>query len=125
MKIRALIVDDEPLARRLVRDLAAADPEVEIIGECGDGRQAATTIRKLRPQLVFLDIQMPGRSGFEVLRQLTDDALPYVIFVTAYDDYAIQAFEVQALDYLLKPIDKQRFRAALERAKDWAHPVAQ
>src|SRR6476659_895535 len=117
MNIRALIVDDEPLAREWVRSAVAEDPELEVLAECGDGFEAAEAIRQLRPDLVFLDVQMPGLDGFGVLQALGRDAPPAVVFVTAHDRYALKAFEVHALDYLLKPFDKDRFAAALERAK--------
>jgi two-component system LytT family response regulator len=117
VKIRTLIVDDEPLARQRLRRLLEADPDVAVVGESGDGRQAVTDLRELRPDLVFLDVQMPVLDGFGVLEALAGTALPVVIFVTAYDRYALKAFEVHALDYLLKPFDKARFAAALDRAK--------
>jgi two-component system LytT family response regulator len=115
--IRTVIVDDEPLARQRLRRLLEADPDVAVLGECGDGEQAVGDLRRLRPDLVFLDVQMPGLDGFDVLRALGGDAPPAVVFVTAHDRYALKAFEVHALDYLLKPFDKPRFAAALERAK--------
>jgi two-component system, LytTR family, response regulator len=115
--IRTLIVDDEPLARQRLRRLLEADPDIVILGECGDGQQAVTDLRQLRPDLVFLDVQMPVLDGFGVLQALGGTPLPTVIFVTAHDRYALKAFEVHALDYLLKPFDKARFGAALERAK--------
>lgn len=117
MRIRTLIVDDEPLARRRLRTLLDADPEIAILGECGDGAEAVTELRRLRPELVFLDVQMPVLDGFGVLQALGQDGAPEVIFVTAHDRYALKAFEVHALDYLLKPFDKARFASALERAK--------
>jgi two-component system, LytTR family, response regulator len=116
-RIRTLIVDDEPLARDGIRMLLAADPEVEVVGECGDGREAAAAICRLRPDLVFLDVQMPEQSGFDVLASVPPGELPAVIFVTAFDRYALRAFEVHALDYLLKPFDDERFADALGRAK--------
>jgi two-component system LytT family response regulator len=115
--VRTLIVDDEPLARQRLRRLLEADPAVAIVGESADGLQALTDLRELRPDLVFLDVQMPGLDGFGVLQALDDLPLPVVIFVTAHDRYALKAFEVHALDYLLKPFDRDRFAAALERAK--------
>ena len=118
MTIRTLIVDDEPLARQRLRRLLEADPEIAVLGECGDGQQAVADLRELRPDLVFLDVQMPGLDGFGVLQVLGRDAPPAVVFVTAHDRYALKAFEVHALDYLLKPFDKGRFSAALERAKE-------
>jgi two-component system, LytTR family, response regulator len=117
VKIRTLIVDDEPLARQRLRRLLEADPDIVLVGESGDGQQAVADLRQLRPDLVFLDVQMPMLDGFGVLQALGDTPLPVVIFVTAHDRYALKAFEVHALDYLLKPFDKTRFAAALERAK--------
>ena len=115
--IRTLIVDDEPLARDGIRVLLENDPEIEIVGECADGDQAILAIEESSPDLVFLDIQMPERNGFETLRELDVDSPPFVVFVTAYDQYAVQAFEVHALDYVLKPFDDDRFLAAVARAK--------
>jgi two-component system LytT family response regulator len=117
MKIRALIVDDEPLARKLIRQLLQTEPHFEVIGECGDGAQAVSTINDSSPDLVFLDIQMPEQGGFEVLTRLEKRRMPIIIFVTAYDKFALKAFEAHALDYLLKPVDEERFRHALERVK--------
>lgn len=116
-KIRALIVDDEPIAREGVRVQLANDLEVEIAGECGNGLEAVNAIRELLPDLVFLDVQMPGMDGFEVLQSIGPGAMPAVVFVTAYDKYALQAFEVNAVDYLLKPFDTGRFQRAFQRAK--------
>lgn len=118
--IRALIIDDEPLGREAIRGLLAGDPDIDIVGESADGVQAIADIQELRPDLVFLDIQMPECDGFGVLEALPEELLPAVIFVTAYDKYALDAFAVHALDYLLKPIDPARFRAALERVKGYA-----
>jgi len=115
--IRALIVDDEPLAREKIRMLLAGEADVELVGECGDGAQAVAAIEKLGPDLVFLDVQMPEVDGFGVLDAVRRERLPAVIFVTAYDRYALKAFEVHALDYLLKPFDRDRFQAALDRAR--------
>jgi len=111
-----VIVDDEPLARRGVRARLHSFEELEIAAECPDGESAVETIRKLSPDLVFLDVQMPGMTGFDVLKALDGTRLPVVIFLTAYDTYALRAFEVHALDYLLKPIDDERFKAAVGRA---------
>ncbi len=117
-QLRALVVDDEPLARRNVTVLLRRDPEIESIAECGSGAEAVEAIRRCKPDLVFLDVQMPECGGFDVLELLGADVPPTVIFVTAYDKYALQAFEAGALDYLLKPFDDARFRRALHRAKD-------
>lgn len=116
MNIRALIVDDEALARARLRKLLAGAPEVEVLGECANGRDAIAFIRERRPDLVFLDVQMPEVSGFDVLRALPAEVWPAVIFVTAYDQHAIEAFEVHALDYLLKPFTQARLLAAVQRA---------
>jgi len=118
VKIRTLIVDDEPLARERIGKLLTKEADVEIVGECADGRQALTAIRKHQPDLVFLDVQMPELDGFGVLAQLEAGAMPAVVFVTAHDRFALRAFEVHALDYLLKPFDAERFREALMRARD-------
>jgi two-component system LytT family response regulator len=116
-RIRTLIVDDEPLAREGVRLLLEGDPEIEVVGEPGNGRDALAAIKRVKPDLVFLDVQMPEMNGFEVLAALPAEQLPAVIFVTAFDRYALRAFEVHALDYLLKPFDDERFADALARAK--------
>ena len=115
MSVRALIVDDEPLARQRLRTLLKGESDIELVGECADGQEAVAAIRELQPHLLFLDVQMPVLDGFGVLEALGSQQLPAVIFVTAYDSYAIRAFEVNALDYLLKPFDRDRFRKALER----------
>lgn len=116
-RIRALIVDDEPLAREGLRRLLDEDQEIECVAECGDGPAAVQAVREKLPDLLFLDVQMPEMDGFEVLRSLDEAILPMVIFVTAFEEHAIHAFEVHALDYLLKPLDTQRFREAVARAK--------
>ncbi len=116
-KIRALIVDDEPPARASVRVLLLRDPQVEIIGECGSGKEAVSAIRSANPDLVFLDVQMPECGGFDVLEMLGADLPAAIVFVTAYDQFALRAFDAGALDYLLKPFDNQRFELALMRAK--------
>jgi two-component system LytT family response regulator len=116
-KIRTMIVDDEPLARSNLTVLLRRDPEIAIVGECGSGVNAPEEIRCAKPDLLFLDIQMPECDGFDVLAFLGRDVPPAVIFVTAYDQYALRAFEAGALDYLLKPFDNARFERALERAK--------
>ena len=115
--IRTLIVDDEPLSRRKIRAFLKGDPEIEIVGECGSGEQALSAVRTAAPDLLFLDVQMPGMDGFTVLEELQSERLPFVIFVTAYDKYAVKAFEVRALDYLLKPFHRERFARATQRAK--------
>ena len=116
--MRVLVVDDEPLARRNVTVLLRDDAEIESVSECGSGLEAIQIIRQWQPQLVFLDVQMPECGGFDVLESLGIDLPPTIIFVTAYDEYALRAFEVGALDYLLKPFDDARFQRALQRAKD-------
>jgi two-component system LytT family response regulator len=118
VKIRALIVDDEPLARSNVAVLLRAHPEVEIVGECGSGAEALGELRISHPDLLFLDVQMPECDGFDVLEMLGRDLPPAVIFVTAYDQYALRAFEAGALDYLLKPFDNARFELAFTRAQE-------
>ncbi len=115
--IRAAVVDDEPLAREGVRLLLARDPEVTVVGEAGNASEALALLHSERPQLVFLDVQMPGGDGFEVLSRAAQP-LPLVVFVTAYDAHALQAFAVHALDYVLKPFDDERFGKALQRAKE-------
>lgn len=117
-KIRALVVDDESLARRNVMVLLRRDPDIETIGECSSGLDAIGEIRKSKPDLVFLDVQMPEHDGFDVLELLGGELPPALIFVTAYDEYALRAFEAGALDYLLKPFDDARFDRALGRAKE-------
>jgi two-component system LytT family response regulator len=117
MKIRTLIVDDEPLARERLRTLLEAEPDIEVVGECGDGRTAVEMLQAQDLDLVFLDIQMPELDGFEVLEQAEPQNMPVVVFVTAFSQHAIKAFEVHALDYLLKPFDRDRFRTALDRAR--------
>jgi len=114
--MRAMIVDDEPLARRGVALRLKKFRNVEVVGECGDGSSAVEMILALSPDVVFLDVQMPGMDGFEVLRALPKEDLPSVIFLTAYEQHALRAFEVHALDYLLKPVDDERFGAAVQRA---------
>jgi len=115
--IRVLIVDDEPLARQGLRKLCERDPEIEVVGECADGRAAAAAIEQVEPDLLLLDIQMPNMDGFEVLGVVGPERMPQVIFVTAYDRFALRAFEVHALDYLLKPFSDKRFFDAIARAK--------
>ena len=117
-KLGALIVDDEAVARRRIRRLLATDPEIFVIGECDDGDAAVDTIAREHPDLVFLDIQMPERDGFAVVEALDPAALPAIVFVTAFDRYALRAFDVHAIDYLLKPFTPERFRTAVQRAKE-------
>lgn len=116
--LSALIVDDEALARRGLKLRLAPLDGIEVAGEAVNGRQAVEMIRSIKPDLVFLDIQMPGMTGFDVIRELRTEPLPAVIFVTAYDEYAIEAFEVNAVDYLLKPIDEKRLALALSKVRD-------
>ena len=117
-KIRTLVVDDETLARERVLSLLQQEIDVEVVGECSDGGQAVAAIQEQSPDLVFLDVQMPGCDGFEVLKHISPDRMPTVIFVTAYDEYALRAFEVHALDYLLKPFGKDRFQETLRHARE-------
>ena len=116
MKVRALIVDDEPLARGRLRALLEKEPEAEIVGEAAHGLEAVDRIGELRPDLVFLDIQMPELDGFSVLASIDPEHRPLIIFVTAFDEFAVKAFEARALDYLLKPYDRERFQGAFSRA---------
>lgn len=118
MKINTVIVDDEALSRRGIELRLREAGDFNIVAQCTNGREALAAISTYKPDLVFLDIQMPGMSGFEVLAQLPHESLPVLVFVTAYDQYAIQAFEARAVDYLLKPIDEARFNAALERVRE-------
>ena len=118
MTLKALIVDDEPLARERIRQLLAGEEDVELVGECKDGEEAVVAIELRRPDVVFLDVRMPKADGLEVVAALDPGDLPSVIFVTAYDEYALRAFEVHALDYLLKPVSRERFAKALERVRD-------
>jgi two-component system LytT family response regulator len=118
MKIRTVIVDDEPLARRGLLRFLKSDPEVEVVSECGDGQSAVGAILGKRPDLVFLDVQMPEINGLEVVRRIGPAKMPATIFVTAYDRYALQAFDANALDYVLKPVAQGRFQKALARAKE-------
>ncbi|HZO84794.1 MAG TPA: LytTR family DNA-binding domain-containing protein [Verrucomicrobiae bacterium] len=118
MKTTALIVDDEPLARDRLQKLLDDVPDMTVIGQCTNGKQALKMIREKRPSLVFLDVQMPELDGFGVLGELQPDEMPLVIFVTAHDKFALKAFEVHAVDFLLKPFDRERFQTALKRAKE-------
>ena len=115
--LRVVIVDDELLARQRIEDLLAKEPNIEIVGEARDGNEAVNIIRELRPDLVFLDVQMPGRTGVEVAEELGAEALPATIFTTAYERFALKAFDVAAIDYLVKPFDDERFAQALARAR--------
>jgi two-component system, LytTR family, response regulator len=110
-----LIADDEPAARRGVRQLLAAHPDFAVAGECRNGVEVLAALETLRPHVIFLDIQMPGIDGFEVIRRRTPDRMPLVVFLTAYDEFAVQAFEAQALDYLVKPVSEARFAATVRR----------
>src|ERR1043166_5178675 len=114
-RIRALIVDDEPLARRGVRQLLAPYEEIEVVGECRNGKEAVRSLGALAPDLVFLDIQMPDLDGVGVIRIVGADRMPTVVFVTAHDEFAVRAFEAQALDYLVKPLSESRFRTTVNR----------
>lgn len=118
MPATALIVDDEPLARDRIREMLKGDGEIEIIGEARNGQEAIEAITTHRPDLVFLDVQMPDMDGFEVLKNLKVKRMPQIIFVTAYDQYAIHAFDVHAVDYLMKPFDRRRFAEAIDHAKN-------
>jgi len=115
--LRVAIVDDEESARRRIRHLLEGDPEIRVIAECSDGAEAVAAIRETRPHLVFLDVEMPDMDGFEILRRLEPSERPVVVYVTGHDHYAMQAFEVHAVDYLQKPFDDQRFFRALGRAR--------
>jgi len=117
LQIKALIVDDEPLARDRIRELLKEHPEIEVIAEARNGREAIDSVVNHNPDLVFLDVQMPDLDGFDVLQNLNVEQLPVIIFVTAYDQHALRAFDVHAVDYLTKPFDRKRFAAAIEQAK--------
>jgi two-component system LytT family response regulator len=122
--LRTILIDDEPLAIQKIRLFLKKVDGVEIVGACMNGQQAVLSIREHAPDLIFLDIQMPEMDGFAVLRELSDDEMPGVIFVTAYDEFALKAFEVHALDYLLKPFDFKRFAEALDHARERLNPPA-
>jgi len=117
-KLRLLIADDEPLIRRGLRNALGRLADVEVVAECENGTQAIEEVLKMQPDLVLLDVEMPGSDGLEVVRQIGPESMPPVIFVTAYDEYAVKAFELNAVDYLLKPFDEERLRAAIERARE-------
>lgn len=118
-RIRAILVDDEELARRGIQIRLQHHPDIEVVAECGNGREAIEAIAREKPDLMFLDIQMPGLSGFDVLARVPHESLPMTVFVTAYDRYALDAFEAQALDYLLKPINDARFAQAISRVRTY------
>lgn len=122
-RIRALIVDDEPLARARLRSLLARHPDMQLVGECAEGAEAMAAIERMRPEVVFLDIQMTETSGLDVASTLTLEPRPAVVFVTAHDQHALEAFDAQALDYLLKPFEEARFLATLERVRAYAAAV--
>lgn len=117
-KIRTLVVDDEPMARERILSLLQQEDDVEVVGECSDGAEAVSAINQRSLDLVFLDVQMPGTDGFGVIQSIGADRMPTVVFVTAYDEYALKAFEVHALDYLLKPFGKDRFQETLKHARE-------
>ncbi|UOF14993.1 LytTR family DNA-binding domain-containing protein [Lysobacter capsici] len=117
MSLTALVVDDEPIARRAIVRLLDADTEIEVLGECGDGASAVEAIRNQSPDLVFLDIQMPAMTGLDVIAAIGAQRMPATIFVTAYEQYAVRAFEANAVDYLVKPFSRERFATTLQRAK--------
>jgi two-component system LytT family response regulator len=125
MKIRTILVDDEPLARRGLELRLAHQADLEVVAQCANGREALAAIARDSPDLMFLDIQMPGLTGFEVLAQVPQESMPMVVFVTAFDRFAIEAFEAHALDYLLKPVDEDRLARALDRVRaQWAQRQA-
>ena len=117
-RLRVFLADDEPPARRRMRRMLAGEPDVEIVGECGTGADAVEQVRTLQPDLVLLDVQMPGGDGFEVVDQLGASVLPLVVFVTAFDEYALRAFDAAAVDYLVKPVRRPRLRTAIARARE-------
>ena len=124
MTIRALLVDDEPVARRRIRRLLGTETDISVVGECADGASAVQAIAALRPHIVFLDVQMPELDGFDVVQAMKTDSLPAIVFVTAFDRYAVRAFDVHAIDYLLKPFTRDRFRTAVARARQRLDPTA-
>ena len=120
-KIRAIIADDEPLARRGIRQLLAPHDDILVVAETKNGRETVRALRELKPELLFLDVQMPDLNGFEVLREIGSESMPAVIFVTAYDEFAVRAFDAHALDYLVKPLVESRFAEAIQRVRDRVH----
>lgn len=118
MKLKVLIADDEPLARERLRFLLSSDDEIDIVGECRNGRDVIAALKESRMDVLFLDIQMPGRGGFEVIEQIGKAHMPVTVFVTAHNEYALRAFEVHALDYLTKPVEPERLRTTLARVKE-------
>ena len=125
MNTKILIVDDEALARERLRGLLAAEPNVEIVAECQNGYEAIAAVESLHPDLMFLDVQMPELDGFQMLAKLNGESIPMIVFVTAYEQYALQAFEFHALDYLLKPFDAERFQQAFQHARHMIERQAQ
>jgi two-component system LytT family response regulator len=117
-KLRTIIVDDEPLALKLLRTVLSEIADVEIVAECSNGKQAVEAATELEPELIFLDIQMPGMNGFDVIKSMQAEIMPMVVFVTAYDQYAVDAFDVHAVDYVLKPLDSERIARSVDRAID-------
>ena len=118
-KIKTLIVDDEPLARERLAGLLGLETDIEVVAQCRDGEEAVMAVQDHSPDLMFLDVQMPQMSGFDVIDAVGPERMPLVIFVTAYDQHALKAFQVRALDYILKPFDRERFSEALQRARTW------
>lgn len=118
MKLKVLIADDEPLARERLRFLLSNDPDIEIVGECRNGREVLTALKEMRVDVLFLDIQMPGRGGFDVIEQIGTAHMPVTVFVTAHNEYALRAFDVHALDYLTKPVEPERLRTTLAHVKE-------
>ncbi|MEG3788623.1 LytTR family DNA-binding domain-containing protein [Lysobacter sp. CCNWLW3] len=123
MSLTALVIDDEPIARHAIVRLLRDDPQIELLGECGDGASAVVAIRGQRPDLVFLDIQMPAMTGLDVVATIGAERMPATVFVTAYEQYAVRAFEANAVDYLVKPFSRERFAATLQRAKARLSPA--
>ena len=118
MKVRTLIVDDEPLARERMRSLLSEEPDVEVVGEAADGIKAVLAIEEQKPDVVFLDVEIPNMDGFHILQSVGSDRIPAIVFVTAHDQYALRAFDVRAVDYVLKPFGRERLQKALERARE-------